>query len=448
MKLQRTFGCVLVAFLVICLAGNAFADWKEDQTALFQQIPVEPGERVDSSNWEKVKDLLPPSMVEWVKKGDYILNIGEFKWNYNTDAAWRQASASNADKYDIGTNDEIIEKATGNRPSYVYGEPFPNIDWKKDPKAGAKLIYNMDAKGSRPGQLNMGYNLNWIGQDGFEREVYGTWFTYYFWDRPDGQISNPAGYLSAEIVKPRKPYDVSGIVSLSTRSIDGNADQNYTYVPAIRRVKKLSATTRSSPMMGSDFVNDDAYNWYGKSESMKWKIVGQKIILMPVDHWAIKGPAKFTKKPDGSWEKPGNLRGPLNGYEASDWKGAPWAPADCIWVPRMMYIVEATAKDEYYNYGNTVFYVDPLGGFIYKVVKDKAGEYWKTGIVTYVPAEWDNKICISVASWQTMVDEKSHHATNTNCFGTVGNNTMTHIYMDPDVSTALFSPTALPALSK
>ncbi|MBE0596542.1 MAG: hypothetical protein IH614_04670, partial [Desulfuromonadales bacterium] len=65
----------LLAAIAVGFAGNVNAGWKEDQAALFQQLQIKPGDKIDAANWEKVKDVLPPSMANWVKKGDFILDI-------------------------------------------------------------------------------------------------------------------------------------------------------------------------------------------------------------------------------------------------------------------------------------------------------------------------------------------------------------------------------------
>ena len=38
---------------------------------------VVPGDVIDSSNWQKAEGLLPVPVLDWVKRGEFILNIGE-----------------------------------------------------------------------------------------------------------------------------------------------------------------------------------------------------------------------------------------------------------------------------------------------------------------------------------------------------------------------------------
>lgn len=441
----------LLTVFVVFVAGNAMAGWQEDQAALFKQIPVQPGDKIDSSNWEKVKDLLPPSVLEWVKKGDFVLDIGQAKWEMRSDAAWEKKTAANAGKYTIGPESEIFVKATGKSPEYVDGLPFPyaELDWKNDPTAGAKVIYNAFLKGNRAGQLANPYGVFWIGENGFEREVAATWRVRSYWMRPDGPTDNPSNLLMTELNKVEEPYDLAGILNLNQRVIENKPDQVYAYVPAIRRVKKVAGTTRSSPFLGTEFCNDDSFGWWGKNESMNWKMLDKKVVLVPYDNWAIEGPDQFVKNPDGSWSNPGQSRSPQLGFQTPGWKGAPWAPTDMKWIPREVYVVEATPKDPYYNYGKTIFYVDPETGFAYKVIFDTAKEYWKTLVISYAPAKWGNgNLTWTSATFYVAVNDKTHHATVCNAYGKNANRFFKVKYNDPAVKASMFSPLNLASQSK
>ena len=73
---------VLILFISVQTV-NAGADWQEKQTQMFAQIPVTPGDVIDQSNWEKVKDILPEAIVDWAKRGEWVLNIDEFKYDFD-----------------------------------------------------------------------------------------------------------------------------------------------------------------------------------------------------------------------------------------------------------------------------------------------------------------------------------------------------------------------------
>ena len=81
--------------------------------------------------------------------------------------------------------------------------------------------------------------------------------------------------------------------------------------------------------MGSDTISDDSYTWCGKNASMEWKLVGEKMFLVPLR--AKKLVARDL--PDGSVSKLENQS--VHGWKIPGWQGAPWAPVDNTdWTPR------------------------------------------------------------------------------------------------------------------
>ena len=97
---------------------------------------IEAGTMVDRSNADEVKDLLPPEIHKHFKNGDYMNKLVEFP---NTRWAWddgfEEATKWNAEHLVLDEHKSPIDKATGKRPEYIRGLPFPNID-PNDPDAG------------------------------------------------------------------------------------------------------------------------------------------------------------------------------------------------------------------------------------------------------------------------------------------------------------------------
>ena len=96
-----------------------------------------------------------------------------------------------------------------------------------------------------------------------------------------------------------------------------------------------------------------------------------------------------------------------------NWKGPSYSPISLIWVPRNVYVMEATPKDPYYNYGKYVMYIDKELHWIWmKDMWDKSGQYWKTQL------EPNKKTVLSsngqnVTSWTCMdyyLDWRAKHS--------------------------------------
>ncbi len=88
---------------------------------------VSPGDVIDKTNWQKVEGLLPFSVLDWVKKGEFVLNIGEL--NYDPTDYWTepvlQSREANKGKYVLDEEGVIVDAADGRDPdSSSPGSPF------------------------------------------------------------------------------------------------------------------------------------------------------------------------------------------------------------------------------------------------------------------------------------------------------------------------------------
>ena len=415
---RKMFSIALVAvFFILFSLQSAVAKskYQEYQDSLFAKIPVKPGDVIDTSNWQKVKDLLPPKMLEYVKIGEYVLNIGKYGFDAECDEEWEKASAKNEGKYGVEPQSgEIIEAATGKFPVYLYGYPFPNID-PKDPQAGSKILYNHLAQEYRSGSVKQHYGLALVGEKtGFERDVEGWWRRYNYWCRADGQQDNPSKLRSMRYTHTQSPYDLAGNLGLERRPLGDKPDIRFQYIPAVRRIRRLGAGDRSSPSLGTDGVTDDLTGWCGRNGSMQWKLIREQVSLQSVIWWAAEKVETMVKKPDGSWETPPRPEMIKLGYQVDGWKGAPWSVVNVVWIPVEVYVVEANAKDPYYAYGRTLYWIEKkTGTSIFKEITNRAGEQWKTSHFGFLWDKWwePSKMSISDGTFWHFIDDKLRHAT-------------------------------------
>lgn len=444
---------LLVGILLLIFAGWSFAadDWRAKQKEMFSKIPVEPGDKIDESNYEKVKGLIPHSMVEWVKKGDLPIEVGKFEFDFSKDSEWKEASAKNAGKYELNEKKQFVDNSTGKIPDYIYGKPFPSIDWKNDPNAGIKIMHNFVVSRARVGIWNCNFAVEWIGRAGYEKELVSNYMVYYYWSRPDGPQPNPENYQEMNIIQITAPYGIKGMTTLTRRYQNARADDYYSYMPSIRRVKKLSGANRSDPFAGTDFVNDDSNGWFGKNITMKWKVLDKKIILMPMVNWGLKEPLKARQQPDGSWLVNPNRQPVKEGFTVSGYEGAPWMPVNVKWAPREVYVVQATPKNKYYNYGKQIYYVDPEAGPIYKVIDDTAGEYWKTLMIIPMCVDWGNDPVhrtFGTILWYGIIDDQTDHASTAPCYGNYRGNKFRTKYMDPTIKPGMYTPQMISTMNR
>ncbi len=426
------FGVIVAVFIISSMiafsAQSTMASdpkWREKQQALFEQTGLKPGDFIDKSNWKKIDGLVPPSIVAWVKKGLIDMKISEFKYDINPDDKWINGGRKNEGKFKLDDTKNLIETATGKPPLWVCGTPFPNLDIKNDPDGGAKFMYNNLLCKLRTGNYSYTSLIEWIGPTGYERSVESIGLRYDYWGRTKGPAATNRDKLVYTVIEAvLKPFDVTGTANLSIKKMDGSDDDVYVYIPAIRRVKRMSGANRSEPYMGTDATVDDTNGWSGRVNSMKWRFIEERIGLFCVPDWGAEEPAIMRQLPEKTWKSLPNERAVKFQYEVKDWtKGtkAPWAPTNTVWIPRTFYVIEAIPEDPYYNGGKMIFWLD-IGTWwpMHKIYSDKAMEYWKTVILLGVNWKWgengENRGPFSM--WSILfIDERMNHASVSSHFG-------------------------------
>ncbi len=374
---------------------------------------VQPGEVIDKTNWQKLEGLVPESVLGWVKKGDFILQIE--KLNFDSLAYFpafqMKAFKENLGKYELDEESGIIDVKTGKLPKAIVGLPFPEIA-PEDPKVCEKAIYNNHYMQYQPDNLRFPYEGINIGRGGFERESESVWYQMAMDGNPwAAKRSNPHGIEKYAITVVKKPYDVAGTAIMLWRyRAPDKEDTTFGYIPAIRRVRRMSAANRSDAFMGSDLAMDDANGYDGKVTAFTWKLLRKQVAIVA---YLSADPVRVVQNDMEEWETTPGIRAILFGYQKKDWQGAPWAPTNLVWVKRPILVMEMTPKDSYYNYGVDELWVDAEKyGVMYKVINDKAGDYWKTFYTSsMVCASSDDKVRFNSLGGQYSLDDRRQHST-------------------------------------
>jgi hypothetical protein len=146
---------------------------------------------------------------------------------------------------------------------------------------------------------------------------------------------------------------------------------------------------------------------------MEWKLIGKQDVYVAT---SIPGPVPMFAGPESpsgtTWIVHPDYEGLKFGYEKPGWTGAPWAPTNVIWVKRPVWLIEAFPKDPYYSYGRQVLYLDRENNqLVYKVVYNRAGEYWKLAWADFAQG-WspDGKHRYVVTAAQMAIEDRTHHA--------------------------------------
>ena len=320
---------------------------------------ITPGMTLDSSTAGAAKGLLPPEILAHYEKNEYVNRVvdwpdSKFRWPEDFQAA----SKTNEGRFGLAKDGSVVEKTSGQQPSYVMGFPFPNLD-AKDPDAGTKAVWNYFYRTWYFGNLLAESQINMLSPTSLERRLDVVVDFKYYDGVPEAEKPvNTGNFLVKFLNLVVFPADVNGTANITWRYRDpGKRDSSWAYVPALRRVRAVSPTNRSDGFLGSDTSQDDGPFFDGKVEDFTWKLVNT------VDQLRIVDPINLEGKSSSEWQKTGGWDTrwpdiPFIGYMKPGWKGVAWAPVAPALAKRRFYVIEGVPKDRYYLYGKLEMYID------------------------------------------------------------------------------------------
>jgi len=316
------------------------------------QDPLAPGQVLDEKSAGAAEPLLAPEVLAHYTAGEYRNTIGAWPPGPPWEPAFAAASERNAPRLDVDEHGTMVEREGGAPAKGLYGLPF-RID-ATDPRAGVKAIWNAYYSLWRIGATHDVLAMEWVAKGSREREAILESHTLYYEGAPPGRApkENPMGLASQQRAVVTAPADLNGTASLGWRfRAADQADQSWTYVPALRRVRQVSPTNRSDGFLGSDLSQDDGNFFDGKPEDFTWKLLGEREALVLADPASLTGTTKSHARPDGAVEDEWTPDQKAVGFQDSTWRGLAWAPIGAQLVRRKLWIVEATPRDPYYLFG-------------------------------------------------------------------------------------------------
>jgi len=354
---------------------------------------IAPGDVISKKNADKVKDLVGPGIM-WCIEHGMTMNIVAPK-KVEWPSAYRQATEQNSGQVRLSADHTKLE-------NYVAGMPFPNID-PNDPDAAMKIMWNYQYKPlitddvlMRDFQVPSGpltYTAPMVPDREFTvGDMRRLYYTGRLFVDPKPEMPNPDGIRYKEITSPViNPFDMKGVGQLSFRYLSADRqDDTWLYVPAIRRIRRMSTSQRSDSLFGQDTDQDSYWGFSGHIAWSDWKLLGVKDVLavMHREHY-----------------RPERCPG-----------GADFVYCD-NWEKRQAYVIEGTTKLSQYAYGKRVLYIDTEAWVVMTSdIYDKRGELWKVWIefFSYRKQAPDSHVTYSDEMGFTsavMIDTQGDHAT-------------------------------------
>lgn len=359
---------------------DSYSKWgpgnQEFDEELFDQDVIE-SYGWKAKNIDEIKDIMIPSMYTIVKNpqdwGPRRINV----------TAYRPPSGYLWDLYVKATEKfkgqaKIDEK--GWLQNYTAGCPFPN------PKNGLELLWNFKKRFSPDDRILSVVTIitNRKGQVRYQTSDGNLMFF-------DGRLTdgdnhlyepNPHGYDRIDIYANAHPYEMQGTLSFIAQFDNPDKlDKFWLYLPAMRRVRHLSAAQRTDRLPGGQdlmWENFDTFN--GSAVNYNAKLLGQKEVLVV-----------HNGHPVGEWIDGKHLAGPNDYYQK----------VNC-------YINELTPKDPNFPFSKIIHYLHPETFIPYcSEWFDKKGVPYICSFFQYSPS----KAGIYIAKEMNHIDLQTIHST-------------------------------------
>jgi len=308
---------------------------------------IPPGTQITLQNWQQYKKFMPVGIQAMFSQG-YPFKVGsgpEFTIEVGPTIPVPMAKRLREDteKYSGQAKLRKVESGGYTVDGYVAGVPFPK---PSGDLAGQEVLYNIFF--------------------GFIPPIYRYVTSSSFIDISDpGMPINPPygkGYLQSARYFVFAPEQTRYTTQLAQQPDDPQKVQEiYVFLPSLRRSLRLSSAARCSPILGSDWVQDDNSDGMAfQIPSFDVKLVGQKKILFLVH---ANNPAMYQNENY-------NLKSAVPAFPS---------PKVGKWELRKVMIVDTNPLPSVgtYCYGHKLAYIDPdtwtqLGWDFY----DVNGKFW------------------------------------------------------------------------
>ncbi len=398
MRRNSPTAVVILAFLFLGLFGNLPA-WTD----------LNSGDTLGQANWQEAKGRMPDPVLRRFQDSSYQAKVIALPASLSWGSKFKAASAANAGKFSVDANGSLIDNTTHTYPAFLYGDPFPQID-SKDPQAAAKVMYNFSYTLMQADDADRFSNLHRVTPSALDHYIEFQGQILFYGSRFSGPIANPDATLRKLIIAGVAPYEVVGVVTLEWVYLDpGQWNSLWTFIPALKRVRRLNAANGSDSLFGLDLAHDDPYLFSGKVQYFTWKLVGVQEALVP---YTLPNPKLLRPAKRGYLlENPTDFL--TMGWEKEGWKGKAWWPTNYSLVKRPVWVVEATAKDAQYAYSRQVLWIDrELYVGYYKEAYDKDGRLWRmllNSVSLGQTAQGD--FSVAQPDFTLSVDEQRNYAT-------------------------------------
>lgn len=312
----------------------------------------------DTFEGHAIADLLTERMQWRIRNNGWKLPLAASR-EIPLDPKWLAASQANEGK-------TSINKETCRIDGWQAGQPFPHIDMN-DSLAAEKVIWNWHL-----GQLtgDVAYvpyftQLLVDGDKGVHSEPVAEFTRYAMKGRLTGDpVEGDGSERGRQLLYFKSPSDMKGIGTFTIMYDSTKVNDVWAYIPAVRRVRRLSGGAWMDPVGSSDQLQDDLeiFNarpcWY-----TGYKMLGKRWVLASAN----------SKAP--LWNRNGKTF--AEKYPVLEDAAPFWNMNNDLFEPREVYVIEAITPSVH-PYSRKVLYVDTKYPRIhYGEAYNRKGDFWK-----------------------------------------------------------------------
>ncbi len=390
---MRTLRLIAMLVAIAAAAPNGFAG--EDPAN-----PIPPGTTITMQNWQQYQKYMPDGMVAlfqgkyfWKMPEDVSMEVGP-TIIHRLPKGYREAT----EKYAGQT--KLVKRGDGQTAlvGYQGGQPFPN---PSDPDRAWKILANMwfrylphllvDTYGTGCLQNSYG-NISCSADMIVSRQL-----NYNTDPGIPAMIPDAGDKYFTEWVMTVAPENEKYNASLTISYTDITKPQDeYVFIPAMRRYQPVSAAARCSQSGGQDVTTDDyRFGFNGVLGQFQASFIGKRKILMLTDYEMPR--TTFPKGFDMplGWPKPAWGKWQVRNVDVIDVRKIPSMAAG-------------------YCYGKRIMYIDELSGApLWEELYDSHMQLWKImGIFAHVmDVPQIGPVNATGSEYEAFWDIKNNHAT-------------------------------------
>ncbi len=407
MKVLKTMLALMIALIAISTKpSTSSAEPGAPDPAGAQNTTIPTGTKITPQNWQQYKQFMPLGMQK--------LFAGSYPWKMPSDAVMEIMATQpihlpakylqDTEKYAGQVKLNCLPDGGFLLNDYVAGSPFPR---PAEPDRGEKILFDTwfryqpwvmtgkvgNAEIDRYGNVTntvvgeVNFKLDHISDVGLPAQYPGS----------RGMLT----VANLVVIEPEQSkYTTNLVIVPDNLTTD---QENYVFLPSLRRSLRLSTAARCAPLFGGDYTPDDI-----------------NLLNVQIPKFSVESAADRDVLMVMHSDRPFIQRAAASEFERIAFPPLMWPrPQYVKWEVRPAYVIDIRPLPEYavgYCYSRRVLYVDKetmAPGWI--DLYDKDGKLWKTGPEANYPlavpgTNGGEQVALPAGAWSELWDLQNVHS--------------------------------------